>query len=207
LSAANAQAIAMGTARLSFDPYAPPNLFTCTCSTQKWSPHPKSLHLSPWRWEKKKKKIKTNGESPTLQQGKEQCAIVAKQQNNYILSENMMFHKWKKSCCCQWKTFSKSFFWVQNNRGKEKKNICTVFTYGDFVLGLIKTNSNTMLHLHKSTQLPILWKEYTQRMKESQTKKIIPTKGCNEKTHDFIQFLIYTKKCFNKFIRRRNCNL
>lgn len=44
-------------------------------------------------------------------------------------------------------------------------------------------------------------------MKESQTKKIIPTKGCNEKTHDFIQFLIYTNMCFNKFIRRRNCNL
>jgi hypothetical protein len=87
----------------------------------------------------------------------------------------VMFHKWKKACCCQWKTFSKSFFWVQNNRGKEKKNICTFFTYGDFVLGLIKTNSNTMLHLHKSTQLPILKKEYTQRMKESQTKKIIPT--------------------------------
>jgi hypothetical protein len=40
-----------------------------------------------------------------------------------------------------------------------------------------------MLHLHKSTQLPILWKEeYMQKMKESQTKKIIPTKGCNEKT-------------------------
>jgi hypothetical protein len=42
---------------------------------------------------KKKRKLKTNGESPTLQQGKEQCAIVAKQQNNYILSENVMFHK------------------------------------------------------------------------------------------------------------------
>jgi hypothetical protein len=42
---------------------------------------------------KKKKKLKANGESPTLQQEKKQCAIVAKQQNNYILSENVMFHK------------------------------------------------------------------------------------------------------------------
>jgi hypothetical protein len=28
-----------------------------------------------------------------------------------------------------------------------------------------------------------------------------------EKTHDFIQFLIYTKMCYKNFIRRRNCNL
>jgi hypothetical protein len=71
--------------------------------------------------------------------------------------------------------FLQEFFLSTKQQGKGKKNICAVFTYSDFVLGLIKTNSNTMLHLHKSTQLPILKKEYTQRMKESQTKKIIPT--------------------------------